>query len=80
MPLERPPALGAAPAAVVLSGNQYPPQLQLAEGFTAHSQRFMRFGGVGPDPLASRCGWCGLTLDQPSSRTTLVTAGFKRIW
>ena len=57
VPLERSPALGAAPAAVVLTGGEHPPQPQLAEGFAAHAQSYARFCRCDPDPLAAcRCG------------------------
>ena len=52
VPLQGPPALGAAPAAVVLAGCEHPPQPQLAEGFAAHAQGSAGFGGRHPGPLA----------------------------
>jgi hypothetical protein len=52
VPLQRPSALSAAPAAVVLTRGEHPPQPQLAEGFAAHAQRSAGLGGRHPDPLA----------------------------
>ena len=65
VPLQWPPALGAAPAAVVLARGEYPPQPQLAEGFAAHPQSCARFCCCDPDPLA---GWrCGGVHQPPAS-------------
>jgi hypothetical protein len=52
VPLQGAPALGAAPAAVVLTGGEHPPQSQLAEGFAAHAQGCAGFCRRDPDPLA----------------------------
>jgi GNAT superfamily N-acetyltransferase len=65
VPLQRAPALGAAPAAVVLAWGEHPPQPQLAEGFPAHPQGSARFCSRHPDPLA---GWrCGCVHQAPPS-------------
>jgi len=55
MPLQRPPALGAAPAAVVLARLKYSPLPQLAQGFAAHPQ--CSAGIRGADPGALTCCW-----------------------
>ena len=80
VPLQWPPTLSAAPAAVVLARGEHPPQPQLTEGLAAHPKSSASFGRRHPDPLTSGWGWCRLVLHQASSLSTLTTAGFQRIW
>jgi len=63
VPLQRSPALSAAPPAVMFSRLKNPPHTKSAERFAAHAQSGASISSADPGPLTGRC--CGNGVHQP---------------